>query len=84
MTPFSMAIPYRAVNPTKADTERFNPASGKAKRPPTAANGTTSRIRNASLPESNAVTSRKKMAMSVIGTISLRRATRPLLVFERS
>ena len=56
-------------------TERFNPAGGNANIPPTKANGTFSKIKNVIGPASNATNCKKKIAVSVMGTMTGSRRT---------
>src|ERR1035437_1689135 len=74
-TPLWMETPNSAISPTIAETDKSSRAMSRASTPPTAAKGTFSRMRVASLPESNAVKRRKKMAMMVTGTTRARRWT---------
>ena len=43
-TPFSTAIPSRAIKPTEAGTERYSPDRANANTPPTNANGRFKKI----------------------------------------
>ncbi len=68
-------MPNNAINPTRADTDKFSPAMASPKMPPTAAKGTTIKIKNASEPESKATNNKKKIAVRVMGTITSSRRT---------
>ena len=72
-SPFSTAIPDRAIKPTAAEIENGMPRNSSANTPPVSARGTPEKMAAASLIDRTAITNNPKMRHRVSGTTTAKR-----------
>ena len=65
-------MPHSAIKPTDAGTDKYSPVTASARMPPMEAKGSTVMISVAERSERNSRNSKKKIAATVTGTITIR------------